>query len=79
MKSSKAQLEEFFENSFIWHDIVAELESWIVQNHELLEDPSGDMTLEEFKSHSAICKALRRVINIWDYMSEEYRKENRDG
>lgn len=81
MRCSRGELEEFFEKSKIWADICEELDHWIEDNHLLMEDVKGDMTLEEFKSHAALCNSIRRVKDIWAYMSQDFnlKEENENG
>ena len=74
-KSTRGQLTDFFKESLIWQDVCVEIDSWIMQNHELLEDEKGSMTLAEFKYHSALCRALREVKNISSYMLQDFDEE----
>lgn len=79
MRSTKGQLEEFFKESKIWLDICDELDKWLDDNHLMLEDPDGTMSLNDFKHHAAICTALRRFKAIGEYMllDEELKEEEK--
>ena len=76
MRSTKGQLEDFFKDSVIWKDVCDELDAWIEDNHKILEDQDNVMTLEEFKSHSAICKAIQRVQKIDYYLLQAFEEED---
>jgi hypothetical protein len=83
MRCSRGQLEEFFTESKIWKDIVDEIDSWIYDNHMILEDEKNDFKFGDFKRHGGICEALRKVRHIGDYMllDEELKlkEEKQDG
>jgi hypothetical protein len=75
MRCTRGELEEFFDKSKIWADICDELDMWIADNHLYLEDSDGKMSLTEFKEGAAICRAIRRVKDVWKYMQLELENE----
>jgi len=68
MRSTKGQIEEFKE-SFIWLDILDELDMWLGQLHEQLENHSLEATHRDLDRLGGCCEAIRNFADILTVLS----------
>jgi hypothetical protein len=67
MRTTAGQLEEF-KKSFIWLDILDELDVWLDQIHLQLENADGHVSHRTLDKLAGNCETIRNVRDILDVM-----------
>jgi hypothetical protein len=79
-RSSEGMFKEFLKSS-IWKDMVYELEQWMKDIHEMLEDADGDLDFGKIKKLQGNIETLRNVKdmpqNILDNIRDDVERTNR--
>ena len=79
-RSSEGMFREFL-NSSIWKDMVYELEQWMKDIHEMLEDADGKFDFGKIKKLQGNIETLRNVKdmpqNILDNIRDDVERTNR--
>ena len=79
-RSSEGMFREFL-NSSIWKDMVYELEQWMKDIHEMLEDADGEFDFGKLRKLQGNIETLRNVKdmpqNILDNIKDDVERTNR--
>ena len=63
MRSSLGQLKDFF-SGVIWQDIKDELNTWLEDIRNALEDPGKTLFMEDIKRLQGNAEAIRNVLTL---------------
>ena len=79
-RSSEGMFREFLKSS-IWKDIVYELDQWINDVHEMLEDADGEFDFGKLRKLQGNIETLRNVKdmpqNILDNIKDDVERTDR--
>lgn len=77
MKSSIGQLEDF-ERSFIWQDILEELDKWLEDVHSMLENHKIKLDHRALDRLGGNAEAFHKFEDILDYMIDNTKAEQEE-
>lgn len=62
--STPAQVKDFIEFSPIWKDMNRELETWLVEIHQMLENLDGEVSYRALDRLGGCAEAVRNLLNF---------------
>ena len=76
IRTNRADLREFIHNSIIWADIKSELEIWLTDIRDQLENSNGSLSVRILDRLGGNAESVRNLLALPEVMLETLDIEN---